>query len=117
MNIDMLHYWRKVLNIALELPGTEESSSYGTPACKVNSKLFARLWEDGKTLAVYSAERERWMKLRPTVYFITAHYNHHPMLLINLEKVGEAELKELVQTSWEIRAPRSLQKSWKENSN
>jgi len=38
--------YETVRQIALTLPGAEEGTSYGTPACKVKGKLFARLHQD-----------------------------------------------------------------------
>jgi hypothetical protein len=35
--------------LALNLPGVEEGTSYGTAALKVKGKLFVRLKEDGET--------------------------------------------------------------------
>jgi hypothetical protein len=37
---------------------------------KVNKKMFARLKEDGKTLVVYTKERNKWMKQDPALFLL-----------------------------------------------
>ena len=110
MNIDVIFYWNRVIDIADKLPGAELSTSYGTPAFKVNKKLFVRLKEDGKTLVVYTNERDKWMKKDPAVFFITDHYKNYPSLLIALDTVKKKDLEYLVHESWQIRAPKRLLK-------
>ena len=113
MNIDALKYWHEVGLIALKFPGTEESTSYGTPAFKVNKKLFARLKEDGKTLVVYTYQRNIWMNQSPKTFFITDHYKDHPLMLIDLACVKKKELHALLLASWQMRAPQKLLKELK----
>ena len=110
MNIDALAYWSGVSGIVMRFPGAEAGTSYGTPAFKVNKKLFARLKEDGKTLVVFSNERDKWMKQNPAVFFITDHYKNYPMMLVNLVTVKKKDLKALLLASWQIQAPERLKK-------
>ena len=110
MNIDLIEFYDKVSSIALGFPGAEASTSYGTPAFKVKDKMFARFKEDGKTLVVYTEERNRWMKQNPVTFFITDHYKNYPPMLIDLGSVKKKDLEFLLFTSWQIRAPKSLLK-------
>src|ERR1700710_2538775 len=110
MNIDVIFCWNRVIEIADKLPGAELSTSYGTPAFKVNKKLFARLKEDGKTLMVYTNERDKWMKKDPVVFFITDHYKNYPSMLIDLNTVKEKDLAQLIHASWQLKAPKRLLK-------
>jgi hypothetical protein len=110
MNIDVIAFYNKVSEIALSFPGAEASTSYGTPAFKVSKKMFARFKEDGKTLVVYTHEREKWMNANPVTFFITDHYKNYPSMLINLATVKKKELQKLLYASWEIRAPKNLLK-------
>jgi hypothetical protein len=113
MNIDSIGFYNEVSSIALNFPGSEASTSYGTPAFKVKGKLFARFKEDGKTLVVYTNERSKWMKQNPVTFFITDHYKNYPAMLIDLVTVKKKDLKELLFTSWQIRAPKKLLKEIK----
>ena len=100
--------WDTVRELVAELPGAEEGTSYGTPAFKVRGKLFARLREDGETLVVFTDwdEREALTQSEPETFFITPHYENHPMVLIRLPKVDGTELSELLTESWRLRGGR-----------
>ena len=110
MDIDFVEYYEKVKAIVLNFPGHVPSTSYGTPAFKVKDKMFARFKEDGKTLVVYTEERNKWMKQNPTTFFITDHYKNYPAMLIDLVTVKKKDLEFLLLASWQIRAPKSLLK-------
>jgi hypothetical protein len=99
-----------VKTLARALPGTEESTSYGTPALKVKGKLFARLWEDGHTLVVGTsfADREFLLQHDPAVFYITDHYHNYPWVLVRLPKVRRAQLGELLEDAWRRVAPKRL---------
>lgn len=113
MNIDAFAYLDKVSSIALALPGAIAATSYGTPSFKVQKKLFARMKEDGKTLVVYTQERDKWMQQDPGTFFITDHYKDHPMMLIDLATAKKKELEALVLASWQMRAPAKWLKEMK----
>ena|ERR1043165_8177929 len=106
--MDIIEYYEKVRAIVLNFPGVVASTSYGTPAFKVKDKMFARFKEDGKTLVVYTEERNKWMKQNPTTFFITDHYKNYSAMLIDLVTVKKKDLKELLFASWQIRAPKKL---------
>jgi hypothetical protein len=96
-----------VREMALALPNTEEGTSYGTPALKVGGKLFVRLKEDGETIVLKTTyeERDELMAHDPETYFITDHYLNYPYILVNLNRVNEDALKELILTSYRLAKP------------
>jgi hypothetical protein len=57
--------------LAVDLPGADEATSYGTSAFKVRKKLFARLREEGDVLVVRvdRDERAALIESEPEVYF------------------------------------------------
>ena len=87
-----------VREIAQALPGAEESTSYGTPAFKVKSKLFARQHQDGESLviAVDFEAREEMMSTAPEKFYITDHYLNYPWMLVRMAKVNVDELRDLL---------------------
>ncbi|MBX3262704.1 MAG: MmcQ/YjbR family DNA-binding protein [Labilithrix sp.] len=93
--------------IARAFPGVEESTSYGTPALKVRGKLFARLKEDGETLAVKVAleARAALIEARPDALFVTDHYLAYPYVLVRLGAVTRSELAALLEEAWRMTAP------------
>jgi hypothetical protein len=91
-----------VRKMGLALPGTEEGTSYGTPALKVRGKLFARLREDPDSLVIRMEfdEREELMAGDPDTYYITDHYRVHPWMLVRLSRVQPDAMRELLGMAW-----------------
>jgi hypothetical protein len=112
MNIDSFIYLDAIRKHLLAMPGINEKLCFGTPAFYVNDKLFARLKEDGKTLVIHTTEREKWMRAKPNIFFITDHYKNYSSMLINLKIVMPADLKKLLTQAWRNRAPKRLIKEF-----
>ncbi len=102
--------WDTVRSLAMELPGVEQGTSYGTPAIKVRGKLLARLREDGETLVIKVADdvRDALISADPDTFFITDHYAGYPYLLVHLERVRVDALRELVEQAWRMVAPKRV---------
>jgi hypothetical protein len=102
--------WDTVREIAEALPGSEEGTSYGTPAYKVAGKLFVRLHQSGESVVVHIEEKERAMRMRadPGAFYITDHYAPYPWMLVRLSAVRKDVLAELLEQSWRLRAPGRL---------
>lgn len=96
--------------MALALPAVEESTSYGTAAFRVGSRLLARLKEDGETLVVRISfeERDALVQMNPDVFFVTDHYVKWPMVLVRLPAVTPAELRQLLSDGWRETASKRL---------
>jgi hypothetical protein len=92
------------------LPGTVESTSYGTPALKVKNKLLARLKEDGETLVVRMDPVSRDLVLRadPTRWYLTDHYRDYPYVLLRLTEVRRDQLPQILEDAWRLAAPKRL---------
>ena len=93
--------YNAVRRLGLALPGVEESTSYGTPALKVNGSLMTRLWEDGRTLVMKTTfeEREALMAEAPETYYVTDHYLDYPWVLIRLPKVHPDAMNDLLHAA------------------
>lgn len=95
------------VELALALPGVEESTSYGTHALKVKGKLMARLKEDGVTVVLRSTweTHEERMAIYPEVFFLTDHYRAHPWVLMRLETVSLQVAQAGALHAWQQVAP------------
>ena len=91
-----------VRDLARDLAGAEESTSYGTPAFKVKGKLFARFHQGGEALVVSVDfdEREEMMRTSPEKFYITDHYLNYPWVLVRMSSVTPDELRDLLIGSW-----------------
>ena len=117
--------WSDVRRLALALPGTAERSSRGLPQWRVKDKLF--VWErplrradlealgagapDGDILGARVADlgvKQALIADAPGVYFTTPHFDGYPAILVRLDRIGGAELSELISEAWLARAPKRL---------
>ena len=105
--------WETARAIAASLPGAEESTSYGQPAFKVRRRLFAWVSPDGAAdgaLATYvdEAEKELLIDSQPELYFATPHYAGYPIVLTRLGVADSDAVRERIEDSWLLRAPKTL---------
>ena len=118
--------WEDVAALALALPETAESTSYGRRAWKVRDKAF--VWDrpfskadlkrfgpgaapEGPILAAYVddlAEKEAVLAANPGVMFTIEHLDGFPAVLILLAEIDSAGLEAAVTDAWLARAPASL---------
>ena len=98
----------EVSELAKALPGVIESTSYGTPALKVDGKLLARLKEDGETLVLRMdfVNRDLLLRAEPDLFFLTDHYLNYPSILLRLKEVTRKRMAELLEDAWRLVASR-----------
>jgi hypothetical protein len=122
--------WADVGRLVAELPDTGEVSGRdGLPAWQVHGKTF--VWErplrkadlgalgaaapDGPILGAYVPDvgaKEALVADDPGVYFTTPHFDGYPVVLVQLDRATETDLRELVTEAWLVRAPKRLAKAW-----
>jgi hypothetical protein len=92
--------------IAMEYPGVEQSTSYGTPAVKVRGKLLARLREpDVLVLRVFDEfEKQMLIDTQPEAFFITPHYEGYPAQLVRLSVADIEQVRDLTELAWRVLA-------------
>jgi hypothetical protein len=110
--------WERVCARALELPGVEQGTSYGTPSLMVRRRFLARLKEDGETVAIRVdfADRDVLLELDPAAFYLTDHYRDYPAMLVRLKQVRPEMLDRLIEDAWRRQAPKSLLRSRAEPS-
>jgi hypothetical protein len=121
--------WEDVARIALSLPETAESTSYGNRAWKVKDKAF--VWErplrntdrealgadapDGPILGArveHEVAKQALLADDPSVFFTTPHFDGYPAILVRLGEIATDELEELVTEAWLCKAPKRLAKAF-----
>lgn len=103
--------WDDVVAIGLRYPGVEASKWWGTPGLRVAGKGFCRLRTKPDALVIRvldRGDREALMRGNPDAFFITAHYEGAPYVLVRLELVELPELEEMVEDAWRLTAPPEL---------
>jgi hypothetical protein len=102
------NYWYVIREIMAAFPETPETTSYGTPAYKVDKKLLLRIKEDGETLVLHSDDRDTFLEKDPSVFFFTEHYANYPYVLVKLDKIRKDRLRAAIVKSWKELAPKKL---------
>jgi hypothetical protein len=100
--------WDRLRELAKELPGVVDSTSYGTAAIKVGVKLMARLKEDGKDVVFILESVEEQVALcdaNPALYYITDHYRNSSAVLVRLAVLTVGEARVRLERAWAIQAP------------
>src|ERR1700732_44548 len=108
--------WERLKTIALSLglPGVEETTSRGEPTLKAHGQLW--VWwsphEDAPVFKVPFEEREILVEAEPSTFFVTAHYNGHPLVLVRTEKLALEWAKAILIRVWRAQAPKRVLKAY-----
>jgi hypothetical protein len=101
--------WEDVLELTRDLPGVEETTSYGRPTLKVKGKFFAALRTNPDAIVVKCDldEKPLLLESRPEILFETPHYHGYGAMLIKLDASPE-DAREFLVDSWLLSAPKKL---------
>jgi hypothetical protein len=121
--------WDDVRRIALELPETSEVMSRDLRQWRVKDKGF--VWErplrradfealgddapDGPILGArleHLVAKEALLADDPSVFFTTPHFDGYPAILVQLDRIGLEDLREVIVEAWLARAPKRLAKAY-----
>jgi hypothetical protein len=121
--------WDDVARLALALPETREEVKREQRRWLVKDKLF--VWErplrktdlaalgaaapGGPVLGArveHEGAKQALIADDPDVFFTTPHFDGYPAILIQLDRIGEPDLREVVTEAWLARAPKRLVKAY-----
>jgi hypothetical protein len=103
--------WDDVVALGTRFPGVQVGTSFGTPALRVRDRFLCRLRPEPDALVLRVSdmgEREALLQGQADAFFTTPHYDGYPFVLVRLDAVDPAELGELLEEAWRIRAPKRL---------
>jgi hypothetical protein len=117
--------WDDVARIALALPESSERVTRERRQWRVKDKLF--VWErplrrsDLEALGADAPEgpilgarvehlvaKEALLADDPSVFFTTPHFDGYAAVLVQLDRITEEELTEVIIEAWLARAPKTL---------
>ena len=106
--------WEDAVALALSLPGTELSTSYGNPAVKVaaNGRAFLVTSHEADTsfgVALDLDAVDLLMTTEPETYWQTPHYEGYPMVLVRYRAKDEQRVAETIRRSrdWAASLPKT----------
>ncbi len=91
-----------VEELAKSFPGTEVSTSYGTPAIKVGKNLILRLHQKEDAIVVLLdsvEEQQQLISSDPIAFYITDHYEGYPAVLVR-PTIEESTFQEIMEIAW-----------------
>ena len=97
-----------IREIGLQLPGVEESTTYGVSSLKLNGKLLAcpaiNKSAEPNTLMIRIDRdaRDALLAEAPDTYYLTDHYAPYPAILVRLSRVGPDALRDLLRAGWQF---------------
>lgn len=107
--------WEDVVALAKKLPEVEESTWFRSPSLKVAGKGFARLRseaEGGVVLMCDLDEKAALLASGDPAFYTTPHYDGYSAILVDLDHVDAAQLTELIEQAWRIKAPARVRKAY-----
>ena len=107
--------WRAT---AEALPEVTERPAWGMTCYRVRDKIFTSMDPDEPEvvgIAVDKGERAALLAAEPGKFFIRAgHDDNFNWMRVRLAEVGEEELRELVEDTWRLKAPKRVVRAWEE---
>jgi hypothetical protein len=103
--------WERVVELAHELPGVEESTSFNASCFRVAGKVFAGVSRHEGAIWARCDREERPLLVssNPVLYRLTPHFERSPAhLLIWLEHAEEEDVRERLEDAWLLKAPKRL---------
>jgi hypothetical protein len=92
-----------VREIGLTLPGAEVGTTYGSPALKVDGKMFACMAvhrsaePHSLVVCVGFEQRDELLSGDQDTYYVTDHYVDYPTVLVRLARVHRDALRDLLR--------------------
>ncbi|RYE58074.1 MAG: hypothetical protein EOP20_06545 [Hyphomicrobiales bacterium] len=88
------------------LADVTRSTSYGTPALKVDDRTFVRLLDtDTIVLQCPLEQKVLLMEISPEIYFETDHYVGYDAVLVRLAAIEDEELTLRLEDAWRFKGP------------
>jgi hypothetical protein len=105
--------------LALAFPETEEKLSWGDhPTFRVRDKMFAVLSADERTARIKATKEAQAALIgsEPGTYSFAPYLGHHGWVSVDLSRVGEQELVELLEEAWRLTAPKKMVRAFDETA-
>jgi hypothetical protein len=109
--------WDDVVAIAKRFPEVEETTSWQTPSLKVKGRFFARLRteaEGGLAIVCEPSEKAALLASADPAFYTTPHYDGYAMILVDLDRIDEQRLADLIEDAWHLKAPVRVRKAYED---
>lgn len=104
---------RDLIDMALELPGVTEGTSWGQAVAMVGKKAMY-YWNPSLNMPVFKVEfdeRDFLIEADPDTFFTTDHHRHWPLVVARPERLDAGWVRENLKRVWKKQASKTLQKA------
>lgn len=100
--------------IALSLPAATERETWGNATFRVRDKIFVIMSEDGTGASVKATKDEQKALIAedPETFTYPAYVGHHGWVGVDVARVGDDHLRELVTEAWRLTAPKRVVRAY-----
>lgn len=107
--------WNKIKELGANLPETEENDHIGTPAIRVNGKIFVQLSAEDSGLMLIKLSKSRQeglLKEDALTFSAPKHWGKFGWTSVKLKRISVQAAKNLLEESWIQVAPKKLSKQF-----
>jgi hypothetical protein len=104
----------KTLALSLDLPEVVETTAWGNPCLKAHGKMWT-WWSpsaDAPVFKVSREEREVLLECEPDRFFVTPHYQAHPLVLMRAATFDTEWAIANLHWVWRAQAPKRFLKQF-----
>jgi hypothetical protein len=105
--------------LALEFPETVEKLSWGEhPTFRVRDKMFAVLSADEGSVRIKATKEAQAALIgsEPETFSFAPYLGQHGWVSVELSRVDEQELVELLEEAWRLTAPKKMVRAFDETA-
>jgi len=98
----------RVQNLGRSLPGSEQGTAYGSPALKIDGKMYACVptnkaaEPNSLVVRVSFVHRDELLAADPDIYYLKDHYVNYPCVLVRLARIHDDALQDLLRMAYEF---------------
>jgi len=100
--------------LALSFPETAEKETWGHPTFRVRDKMFMGMNVEGTSATVKATREAQAALVGSETFSVPAYVGHHGWVAIELARVDDEELAELIEEAWRMTAPKRVVKAFDE---
>ena len=103
-----------IRKLALSLPEVTEVETWDLPTFRIRNKMLAIVADDGSSASIKASldEQHALIEEDPKTYRVAPFVGRHGWVNVDLARVPQDMLEELLTEAWRATAPKALVRQW-----